>query len=181
MPKISRAFHERFKLKKKESTFILVNPSRISSFSFTKYSICSFCELMRSVKWMPCSGWFSFMPPQSISLWWDDPRLKGKRRKEVFTGLSRFYTSQLYRPIFETLQANSSKKSAQCNYFSDFEKSVNCYISPIFAWIVLDILKILSRLTKSASVNPASSVVFGQRLIILTFLISYQKGHFSVV
>ena len=49
-----------------------------------------------------------------------------KRLRETLFPLSRIYTRQICRPIFETLQANSSKKSPQCNDFPDFEKSVNC-------------------------------------------------------
>ena len=45
--------------------------------------------------------------------------------KKFFWSLSRIYTRQLCRPIFEMLQANSSKNSLQCNDFSDFEKSVD--------------------------------------------------------
>ena len=61
------------------------------------------------------------------------------------------------RPIFEMLQANSSKKSPQCNDLSDFGKSVDKL--QIFARFLigfcLEILKILSRPTNLACVNPA--------------------------
>ena len=76
--------------------------------------------------------------------------------------LSRIYTRQLSRPVFEMLQANSSKQSPQCNDFSDFEKSVNKL--QILARFLLEfcseISKILSRLTKLACVAWALVILF---------------------
>ena len=54
------------------------------------------------------------------------------------------YTRHHCRPIFEILQANSSKISPQCNDFSDFEKSVNCLqiLARFLLGFCLEILKI---------------------------------------
>ena len=74
--------------------------------------------------------------------------------------LSRIYTRQLCRSIFEKLQANVSKKSLQCNDFSDFEKSVNKLqiLARFLLGFCLEILKILSRLTKLACVTSALEI-----------------------
>ena len=64
--------------------------------------------------------------------------------------LSRIYTRQLCRPIFETLQTNSSKKSPQCNGFFDFKKN----LLTVYRFWPDFCFEILSRLTKSVCVNP---------------------------
>ena len=65
--------------------------------------------------------------------------------------LSRIYTRQLFGPIFEKLKGKSSKKSLQCNVFSDFEK----ILARFLLGFCLEILKILSRPTKLACVTSA--------------------------
>ena len=71
--------------------------------------------------------------------------------------LSRIYTRQLCRPIFKKLKGKSSKKSLQCNVFSNFEKSVNKLqiLARFLLRFCLEILKILSWPTKLACVTSA--------------------------